>query len=488
MGRLASGAVGLDKEIVGMRSWLTVSIFMLALFLVGCDQPVATPVVPAGVIATPPSENSRVLPTVYPTASPLPTASATAPVTRPATAVPDTPVAFDEPVVVLTYRIPAIDLDRRLTGNLASQIEATDMTTGQAVTRQNQAGILLELQQALIDLELSELPADCDSCVQLSYELPLSEISAGGWLEDARFLASIENYFTALLGPHFPPETVAALRRSATPYYPAHTVAYTSDDSLWQWTAVEAELADPQSAAPPTSTMPAMLAQVDISALQDTYQAPCPEGSGIETLYVANDSGSQAIRLICPSLSLPAGLVPVYVALQELADATVIDQQGEPQPDPPMPLESLLLYRRDDGRELNLFLDGRTVLIDESDQVLTTTLNISQVLTLTTTLAESNLVRPGVEAFAAGETGNYIVVRGTDGVYEAAWDSEPRAGLGQFIELLDDLITRLLGEDDDLTPTASPDGTTSPDEISTTIPSPEPTQSPSPTPDGTPES
>jgi hypothetical protein len=486
-----SQAIG-DKDEVCMKSWLTVSLLFLVLFLAGCNQPddLAGPAaaVPDGSIATPLPAVTRLLPTLYPTASPQPTASATPPVTRPATAVPDTPVAFDRPVVVLTYRIPALGLDRRLTGNLASQIEAIDEVTGQTVARQNQAGILLELQQALSALELSELPEECDFCVQLSYELPLSEISAEGWLEDVQFLASIENYMAALLGPHFPPDTVAGLRRSATPYYPAHTVAQTSTNFLWRWTAVEAELSAPETASLLAPSLPASLTQLDITSLRTAYQAPCPEGSGIESLYLANDSGSQAIRLICPSLSLPADLVPIYVALQELADAAVADEQAEPAPEPAMPLESLLLYRQADGQELNLFLDGRATLKVSSDQVLTTTLNVSQVLTLTTALAESGLVRPGVERFVAGEGGSFLVVRGPDGVYEAAWDETPASGLEQFITLLEDLITRLLDDEAGPTPTPEPDETPA-DETPTAIGTPAADETPVPgeTPTGTAE-
>jgi len=200
-------------------------LFFLVTFIVGCAEsnaaptlavtPIPSPVAEIPATFTPPQPFERFFPT-----SPVVTVTQPTIPTRPT----DTPIPFGDTVVEVRYQIPALGLDRRLQGSISSQIVIVDETTGMALKRSNQAGVLLDLQQVLPELLLPVVPEGCDTCVYIFYELPYADLQAEGWLRDPVLLASLENYFTTSIGPHFPPNTIAGIRRSPSPYAPAHTV------------------------------------------------------------------------------------------------------------------------------------------------------------------------------------------------------------------------------------------------------------------------
>ena len=218
-----------------MRIKLLILFFLFSLvFLIGCSGAASTATPTTAVVIVP--DNAP--PTITPTLDnrELPITFTPAPTYEPPTATPyisptpsptrptATPIPFGETAVELIYSIPALNLERRLQGNIASQIIFVDEMTGEARQRSNQSSILLELQQVLPDLELEPVPQGCDSCVHFEYSLPLSEKSGSGWLRDPVLLASVENLMAVVLGPHFREDTILGLRRSASPYFPAHTI------------------------------------------------------------------------------------------------------------------------------------------------------------------------------------------------------------------------------------------------------------------------
>lgn len=442
-------------------------IIAIAFFLMGCEQAavVVTPTYEATLadaveVSDNPEPTVRLIPTLYPTATPGPTALPTN--TRPPqpTKIPDTPVAFDETVVELRYAIPGLDLDRTIVGNVASQIEITDQTTGISTTRINQIGVLLELQQSLAELELAEIPDACENCVFLEYRLPMEGTEDAGWLENTQLLASVENFTAAMLGPHFPPDTIVGMRRSATPYHVAHTVALTSDGRLWRWTATEAEVEGPQPSDDEAAEFVVELEELDISAMNDIYSAACPQGSGVETLFLNNSGIGSQIQVVCPELALPATLLPIYQLLDQLADDKVTEE-GLQIPEPPIPLEALLYYHRSDGVETSLLIDDQISILAGDGITLTDTLTNSFALSLTIDLVESGALKEGVSNFPEIPTGNFVIVRGPDNIWEAGWTDEPDSLILPVIEQLDELIDRKLNpshetEDDGGTSTPVP--------------------------------
>ncbi|HFQ94222.1 MAG TPA: hypothetical protein ENK32_09450, partial [Anaerolineae bacterium] len=174
-----------------MSKAIKIFSFALLFVLAACSAPAATPT---------PAEPARQLPAITgipPTFTPLPPGEQLLP-TQPVitvtqeplpTAPTKTPVPFGDTAVELRYTIPELNLDRRLQGGVNSQIILVDETTGKAIKRANQAGVLLELQQALPDLLLTAVPEGCTGCVQVSYELPFAQEEAEGWLQDPTLLA-----------------------------------------------------------------------------------------------------------------------------------------------------------------------------------------------------------------------------------------------------------------------------------------------------------
>ena len=225
-------------------------LFFVATSIISCTEsgvaptlvitPIPSPVAEIPLTFTPPQPFERFFPT-------HPVVTVTQP-TIPAQPT-DTPIPFGDTVVEIQVQVPSIGLDRRLQGSISSQIIIVDEATGQALKRSNQAGVLLDLQQILPELLLPRVPEGCDTCVHISYNLPYGDLQGEGWLRDPVILASLENYFTLSVGPHFPPGTIAGIRRSSSPYAPAHTIALTEDGRVFTWIAAEAEVSQSVNAS-----------------------------------------------------------------------------------------------------------------------------------------------------------------------------------------------------------------------------------------------
>ncbi|MBK8899988.1 MAG: hypothetical protein IPM53_02280 [Anaerolineaceae bacterium] len=468
------------------KYWLSLLI-LLSVTLAACggqspdqtgltDLPVPTsPVIPPTYTPLPPGSQLGTFPVVTVTQAPLPTE------------VTKTPIPFGSNVVELRLTIPAIGLDRRLQGGVSSQIILVDESSGFSVQRDNQAGVLLDLQRVLPELELEPVPPGCDTCIRLSYNLPFSDAQGEGWLQDPVLLASLENYFTTALGPYFPAEAIVGLRRSATPYAPAHWVAVVADGRMFRWMAHESQV------ALVTGAPPALLNAFDATdpqALAQQYTAPCP-GTALESLLVAGRSSERLIALVCPEYAISTTIQPLYVALDDaLAELLAASDATLPRPPAQFPLDAVLQYNRLDGAHLTLFDDGTAVALT-SGQPVTTTLGSSQVISLTTSLLESGVLRTGLTTFIAPESTagvsvtptssaarSVLLVRGPDAVYDGQWFS--MVNVPELAEL-NALLNEILLGGGTAVPPETPEGTpeATPDAANET---PEPVATPSATP------
>lgn len=469
---------------VWRRWWLLLGALLA---LIGCGQPEANDETrPAPTTQTAPANTPQEaitprqaeIPTLYPTFTPV-AAQATPTQAMPATPTAGPSLDFSQKAVEFRYRIPALGLDRRLEGTIGAEITVVDETTGLASILQNQTGVMLELQQTLPELELEAMPEDCDRCVAFSYDLSLEGVSDEGWLRDPVILASVENYTTLALGPHFPPGTVVGLRRSATPYDVAHSLALTADGALWRWLATAPEIEAAADAATVSPDLAAAAAAVPRDELRDSYVVECmgvanevlslgAEGDpGVDTedgdSEVATGAGRN-VRIRCPAFSLPTTLLPLYVQLDALLEETVAEQ-GLPRPPLEIPLATLLDYRREDGGRLTLLLGGAVRAVDAAGEVFTDTIGASQVVSLTTGLGENGALTPGVETFAAGEAANGLLVRGPEGMMEAVWEGEAPAVLEPWLEELEQYLPATATPDASETGTSTPEaeGTAEPD-------------------------
>lgn len=415
--------------------WLAVGLSIAGCGLTG------SPAAPEDGQAPPvqaPASTAMALPTLYPSATPPPTAQPTE--TRPVrpTQPPDTPVAFDQVSVELQYSIPGLDLNRKLVGNVSGQLEITDEATGEVVARNNQPGILIEMQQALPRITLEELPAQCDLCVQLVYRLPLGDVAASGWLTDVQMLASVENFTAVYLGPHFPADTVVGLRRSATPYSVAHTVALTGEGQLWRWTAVEAQIDSPISAGERGAALSEALTSLNAETLQTAYAEDCPQHEGIETLFLNTGNFRGQIQLACPELALPANLLPLYLQLDALAREKLGDEAAS-GPEPIVPLSAILRYQAGEAKGMTIFQDGLIVTEGDNGKVITGTLQSTQVISLTQSLIESGALAVGAGAVVSGTYTNTLFVRGPEQVHSLAWAETFPAAIADQLAALDAL-------------------------------------------------
>lgn len=425
---------------------LVAGILFIFLLLAACSQPPAE---------TPESDDAEVRPQLTPDAIPTLYPTFTRPsATQTATAVPqDTPtprstIDFEQPVVEFRYRIPALQLDRRLEANVNGEITVVDETVGLASMRQNQGGILLELQDALPELELEPLPADCDGCVAFSYSLPIDGVSDEGWLRDPVMLASVENYTSVAVGPHFPPDTILGLRRGATAYDVAHSLALTSEGQLWRWLATEGQVAAPVPLEEASPQLVPLLTELPLQSLTERYVVQCP-GAPTETLFLNPTDAEEdfTIEIGCPAFSLSRPLLPLYLEMDRLLQE-VVPEEEPLRPPPEIPLATLLDYQRGDGARLSVLLDGTARAKKPGGETVTTTLTSNQVLSMTTALVESDVLQPGLEAYVAGDIANILLVRGLRGMSEVAWtedDGPPEGALPQ-IRFLDSLLDELLAE------------------------------------------
>lgn len=418
-------------------------LFLLPVLLFACAdvRKTATPRAEEEIVALQPSGAAAqpqmtatpfVLPTLLPTATSEAPETAAPPNTPAPEPSPESTLDFEQPVLELRYRIPALQLDRRLEGNVSGQITVVDETKGVAAIRQNQGGVLLELQEFLPTVELEPAPESCETCVLFSYSMPIVSAAGEGWLQDPVLLASVENYTSALLGPHFPPGTVLGLRRSATSYDVAHSLALSSTGALYRWLATEGEIEEAIDVNQIAPELGALLSEAQVDSLREQYAVDCVS-TPVETLYLHPNAGTaaeespadeaQRIRIICPAFSLPRSLLPLYLRLDSLLEEK-LSGSGLPRPPTAIALDTVIHYQREDGVHLEVALDGSARITSAEGVVTTTTaLESSQTLSVTNALLDSEVLQPGLEAFVADELPNILLVRGEDGLLEAAWPS-----------------------------------------------------------------
>lgn len=428
-------------------------LFLLGLFvLFGCRQPPA-PASPSAPDVIQPVLTPGELP---PTFTPVPTAVPPATATLSASPTPEataTSIDFDKTAVRLRYTIPALGLDRRLRGNISGQISVLDGATGRAEEYSNQPTVLIELQDTLPTVELSPVPAGCDACVQIEYELPLTGETGSGWLQDTVLLVSLDNFMTAALGPHFPPGTQAGLRRNISQFAPAHTIAVLDDGRLFRWLATDVQIADPVAAP---ELLP--LAQaVPVDDLAADYIVDCMVTMSVEMLLVNPETAP--IRLACPEFGLPATLLPLYLAFDAWM-APVLTEVVAERPPSAFPLAALLDYRRADETRLTIYQDGSVTAVAPS-QTVTSTLSAGQIISLTTTLLDSGQLQTGLKSFlptptpvvtgtAAAEPISLLRLRGPDAVYDGRWSGIP--DLPTLNDLLDSLLPPVNTSEPETTP------------------------------------
>ena len=434
-------------------------VLFTVILLVSCGKSPSN-ATPGAVMSTP-----RPPVTLAPTYTPAATQGALPTITPPPareTAVPNTPIPFDETVLQLRYQIPLLGLDRRLQGNKASQIIIVDEATGRSIQRNNEGGVMFELNQALSGMELAPLPDGCLGCVYVEYELTDANLSGSGWLQDPVLLASIENFMSATLGPHLPEGSVLGLRRSASPFTSGHTLALAEDGRLWTWLATEAEVSEP-IASEASPQLLAQLAQISLDDLESAYQADCL-GVPIEALVLKQGDTSWTGRIVCPELTLPTTLQPLYVQLDALlAEKTAVAEA--PKPAATFPLDGLLHYTRADQSQLTLFADSTLIAADALGTLYTTTLTTTLPVSLSTSLLDTGLLKSGFETFivAPSDTltdtatteprSSLLAVRGPNGVYDAEWVDLPNY---EAIRFLNTLLDSILQPEKQTEPTVTP--------------------------------
>lgn len=443
---------------------LTTLAFCIAAILTACSNG-SPDELPSSQEAQARTTDARQLPTLYPTATPFPSPSPAATALPQPTSAPATQAAFDQLVVDVTYSIPLLGLERRIRGNVAGEIDVIDVSAGTSLTLKNRPGVVVEMQQALPKAIIDDPPADCDACVMIDFELPLTGQAGQGWLNDVQVLASLDNYTSVVLGPHFPPGTVVGLRREATPYQVAHSAAITAAGELWTWTATDAQLPEPSSIDGIADQTAADLALIEWDTLPVSIGHACYEGGGRESLQLNSPDGPITVDVRCPELYLPGQLMPIYLALSEGVREQLQEGDVSP-PDLPMALDSLALYRRTDGASLQLSSDGRLSAIDAEGVRFTSTLTLTQPLSLTAALLDSGQMELGPTAIFEREPGDLILIRALDGVYELASQADNES-IAVLIEPWQELLERVLAGDSDR-PAATPE--------------PEPELEPEPTP------
>jgi hypothetical protein len=268
-------------------------------------------------------------------------------------------------------------------------------------------------------------------------------------------LASVENYLSLALGPHWPVGTVAGLRRSASPYQVAHTIALTSAGELYRWRATEPEVTGAEEVELP----PLPGAEL---ALAGEYTVTCP-GAPLETLYLApaGDGEGATTTISCPAYSLPPALLPLYVALDQQL-APLFAGEGLAQPPSDIPLETMVVYELPgDGRILLLLDDTAFFEVPGSgDEPDTLSLEAGTVLSLAAALEESGALAPGLAGYIAAEADYILLVRTEAGMAEVVWDGQPPAALAPGVEALDAIWEQLAGAP--LAPAGTPTATGTP--------------------------
>ncbi len=366
-------------------------------------------------------------------------------------------VDLDSPVLSLTYQIPAVELNRQLTANVAGRILLTDLTTGKEVAIPNGQRFLTEIVGAIeANKTLFEpVPADCAECVVIGFELPAAGESGLGILPDPQLQVSIQHLFATRLGPHFPPEIALGHHRSASGYTVAHTAAIMADGQLFSWIASDPKIKIETGPIIPeaASEYESLLAKFD----GVPFVTECPNFPN-ETLV----AGAQTILIRCPQLAIGHELTAVYAQASNLSNNLLVDERNLAIPDTSLPFGARIFYTKTDGRSVTIYADGlveasypvtQTETISGTEQItflepatVQSSIPPGELEPLIIPLLASDVIPRGVTASVSQEQTEFeelILIRGADGVYEFAWSNGVGQELLPGIQILDLLIERL---------------------------------------------
>lgn len=430
--------------------WIKVVLF-LSLFLASCGASATEPTV---VLPTQTRIVGGLMPTFTPVASGELLPTKTAVFTNDGIADPiitsdstPVPTPSNETIVRLRYAMPAIGLGRTLEGTADGQISIYDEVSERTASGGQRGNILAELIPALSATTLEPMD-DCPTCLFLSYELPLAGETREGWLRDPRLAASLENYLAIALGPHFPAETIIGLRRSASSYAPAHSLALTANGRLFQWSATEDRFIEDETDTFAATELQSTLNRLPLARLQDGYVVDCALSPN-ELLYLRVGETSHAVQIVCPEFSLPDALLPLYLQLDDLMIAKLGDAYTPPSA--AFPLSSLIDYQRaEDGARLTLLLDGSAIISTAAlteTAVITGTIPATELRSLQLDLLATGVLTTGLKTFQldpAAETlenPSRLLVRGEEGVYDAMWEILPEPAP---FTTLNELLNRFL--------------------------------------------
>lgn len=388
--------------------------------------------------------------------APIPTSELDSLIVTPAPSVD-----LNLPVLRLVYEIPAIGLNRTLEANLAGKLTLTDVTNENVVTISNGQRFLTEIAAAIQTNQalFEPIPADCELCVIIGYDLPAAGQSARGTLPDPTLQVSIQHLFASRLGPHFPPNTLIGHHRSASGYTVAHTAALTADNKLYRWIA-----ADPQITVNQSQTV------LDEATL-NRLTAEATKFSGVDLSTKCPNFPNEilvfqeaAISVRCPELSLARSLIELYTTAADLTAPLLADGRNLPIPATSLPFSARLYYERRDGSTVTIFNDGTvaaTFLVTHTQsltgtqtitptvlppQTVSTSIPPGEIDPLVIPLLASDVIPRGVTITVSNEQTEYeelILIRSADGVYEFAWADGVGQELLPGIQILDLLLDQL---------------------------------------------
>ncbi len=369
-------------------------------------------------------------------------------------------VDLNQPVLLLTYQIPAIQLNRKLEANVAGQLTLIDVTTGSQVRIPNGQRFLTEIIGAIEANKTSFTPVapDCSLCVTIGYELPAAGESASGALPDPLFQVSIQNLFASRLGAHFPPNTVVGHHRAASGYTVAHTAALTADGKLYRWVAADSQVQVTDEGLPTDEALAPYTAEVETFSGVDLVAA-CPNFPNEVIVYQ-----DQFLQIRCPELALGQALLDAYAFASDYSQPLLDDERNLPIPETRLPANARLFYAPKDGRTLTIFADGnvtatypvtqtqpitgtdQTEVVNLPAETINSSIPAGEIEPLIIPMLASDVIPRGVTVSLSQEQSEYeelIFIRASDGVYEFAWSDGVGQELLPGIQILDLLLERL---------------------------------------------
>lgn len=363
---------------------------------------------------------------------------------------------LNQPVLRLMYEIPAVQLKRTLEANLAGKLTLIDETTGKIVTVTNGQRLLAEINGALqsFKADFEPVPAACETCVIIGFDLPVAGESARGILTDPQLQVSIQHLFATRLGGHFPPDTVLGHHMSASGYTLAQTAAITSDGTLYQWFA-----ADPQITIVTGQPVPT-------ADTVQTYVAAAERFAGVDLITPCLNFPVEFVQLQtetlqtrCPELALPLELIAPYQATKQLIQPLLRDERNLEIPSTFLPFGARLFYEQDSGDRVTIFEDGSveasfvisnttatTETVAATFETITSSIPAGEIDPLIIPMLASDVIPRGVSVSVSNEQTDFeelLLIRSFDGVYEFAWSNKVGQELIPGIQILDLLIEEL---------------------------------------------